>query len=249
MQNRARRGFISFQKSTLDIRVNNDLRSLLDHTLTPVFPHAHVDHGDAQTRPRGSPRRDHRARMHRPQPLSAPSKTSSAQITMTARRHQPWPPSSSGATEMTGDELAGSIHSGADVVPHLVKFYAPWCSKCRQMSGDFDAAADRLTRGVNAGTNKFVVASVAEASTGARKLFEDLEIKAYPHVAMFYKRGRCSRTRGRTGRPGRSWRLRRGTRRVPCEGVCHLAGRDDGEHVTIGPRAWAVAQGTRGPSP
>ena len=80
------------------------------------------------------------------------------------------PPSSSGATEMTGDELAGSIHSGADVVPHLVKFYAPWCSKCRQMSSDFDAAADRLTRGVNAGTNKFVVASVAEASTGARKL-------------------------------------------------------------------------------
>ena len=46
------------------------------------------------------------------------------------RRERRWPTM---ATEMTGDQLAASIHSGADVVPHLVKFYATWCSKCRQM--------------------------------------------------------------------------------------------------------------------
>ena len=100
------------------------------------------------------------------------------------RRERRWPTM---ATEMTGDQLAASIHSGADVVPHLVKFYATWCSKCRQMSPDFDTAADRLTRGANAGTNKFVVASVAESAAGSQKLFGDLEIKSYPHVAMFYK--------------------------------------------------------------
>ena len=100
------------------------------------------------------------------------------------RRERRWPTM---ATEMTGDQLAASIHSGADVVPHLVKFYATWCSKCRQMSPDFDKAADRLTRGANAGTNKFVVASVAESAAGSQKLFGDLEIKSYPHVAMFYK--------------------------------------------------------------
>lgn len=227
--------------SRLSIRVNNHLRSLLDHTLDAGLS-SHTHTSTMATRKRG------RAMVlvaiialvcTASTSVRAEQDEFGADIDDGPSSSAP-PPSSSGATEMTGDELAGSIHSGADVVPHLVKFYAPWCSKCRQMSSDFDAAADRLTRGVNAGTNKFVVASVAEASTGARKLFEDLEIKAYPHVAMFYK-GKVFTHAGkdRTSRAFVAF-AERDFAKYPSREFVTSIDAYDGEHVTIrlAPKPW-----------
>ena len=87
--------FFQFSKAdlraTLDIRVNNDLRSLLDHTLDAGLPtRTRRPWRRANAAARWSSSRSSRSYAP-PQPLSAPRKTSSAQITMTARRHQPRP--------------------------------------------------------------------------------------------------------------------------------------------------------------
>ena len=114
--------------SRLSIRVNNHLRSLLDHTLDAGLS-SHTHTSTMATRKRG------RAMVL----VAIIALVCTASTSVRAEEDvfgadyddgpssSAPPPSSSGATEMTGDELAGSIHSGADVVPHLVKFYAPWC--------------------------------------------------------------------------------------------------------------------------
>ena len=97
------------------------------------------------------------------------------------------------AQEWTASHLEGALLDPiAAKVPHLVKFYAPWCGHCRKMAPAFDAAAAELDGKVN--VIKVDATKAYETTTQTDDgeddvdddLMKRLGVRGYPTVKLFH---------------------------------------------------------------
>ena len=102
------------------------------------------------------------------------------------------------AQEWTASHLEGALLDPVVAkVPHLVKFYAPWCGHCKKMAPAFDAAAEELDGKVN--VVKIDATKVYETTQqtddeedgGNNKedvddLMKRLGVRGYPTVKLFH---------------------------------------------------------------
>ncbi|KIX11352.1 thioredoxin family protein [Dethiosulfatarculus sandiegensis] len=74
------------------------------------------------------------------------------------------------------DEGGFERHKTKETLPFLVDFYAPWCGHCRQMSPNFDKAAETMAPDI-----RFAKVSTEAAQALAGKL----GIKSIPTLVLF----------------------------------------------------------------
>jgi thioredoxin 2 len=85
------------------------------------------------------------------------------------------------------DEARFRRHLGASSIPLLVDFWASWCTPCRSMAPEFEAAAAMLEPAM-----RLVKLSTEEAPA----LAQEMQIRSIPTLALFAGGQEVARTAG-----------------------------------------------------